>query len=70
MDVKTVINIDAFSKGLSMVSKSYGGIIPIAVVNIIQTKVSPMVPNSYGSQLVDAGFFMWKTYIAAGSGLN
>lgn len=64
LNFKNIINIDAFSKGLNMVTKNYGGIVPVAAICMIQTNVENMVPNEYARKAVEAAFFLWKSSTA------
>ena len=71
MDVKSLINLDAFTKGLNSTTRSLGGVIPIAVIDILESNAYRALPNvPYASNALSAGFFLWKTYTASNSLMN
>ncbi len=66
MDIKNIVDIDAFTRGLTFTMASTGSIIPLAAVSMLQDRVSPMLPSSeYTGPLLTAFFDSWKIGIVA-----
>ncbi len=71
LDIKQLINLDAFTKGLSTTTRSLGGIVPIAAINMIESRAESFGSGiPYGTDLINGGFFLWKVYTAQLSMMN
>lgn len=71
LDLKQIINLDAFTKGLSTTTRSLGGVIPIAAIGLIEGRVENMTSGiPYGRELACGAFFLWKSYTAQSAMMN
>lgn len=71
MDVKQLVNLDAFTKGLNSTTKSLGGVIPIAAINMIESNVGGFGGSiPYSRELIHGAFFLWKSYTASNAMMN
>lgn len=64
MDIKNLIDIDAFTKGLQSVMGATGLIIPFVAVGMIKNSASSMTGGiPYGGVIVESITDIWKLYI-------
>jgi hypothetical protein len=60
MNVKNILDIDAFSKGLMGVTGNSGIIIPMAVQDLLKTYASQAMNFPYASNVLEAFFLSWQ----------